>query len=105
MSRQIRPDKLNSVPLTEFINVRVIDLSSEENFRGHHGVLIWQVDFGTEQASLIGGVTGTRNLDEEMSLVFLIWFNDNSTDYTRKGKYGLEDAYLVQRTDAMFPLM
>jgi hypothetical protein len=64
--------------LTEFVNVGVVNLSSEENLGRNHGVFFGQEKLAVKHASLVGGLWGPRNLDEEMSVVSGAGLNINS---------------------------
>jgi hypothetical protein len=75
---RIRPQQ-NKL-LTKLVNVGVVDLSSEKNFRGNHGVLVGKEKFAIEHATLVGGLWGSGNLHEEMSVVGWGGLNVNSND-------------------------
>ena len=58
----------------------MVNLSSEENLGGNHGVFFGQEKLTVEHATLVGGLWGARNLDEEMSVVRRAGLNINTND-------------------------
>lgn len=67
--------------LTKFINVRVIDLSSEENLGGNHRVLIWQEELSAEKAAFVGGFTRASDLHIEVTRVAFAGLSVDSDNY------------------------
>lgn len=57
------------------------DLSSEENLRRHHRVLIRQVQLSVEHATFVGSALGTSDLHKEVSVVCLTWLCVYSYNY------------------------
>jgi hypothetical protein len=67
--------------LTKFINVRVEDFGSEKNLGRNHGVLIWQEKLSIEKPALVGGLSGTSNLHEEVARVAITGLSVDSDNY------------------------
>lgn len=64
--------------LTQFINVRMVDFSSEEDLRWDHWVLIWQEKLSVEEASFVWCLTWAGNLNKEVAGIALAWLSVNS---------------------------
>ena len=58
----------------------MIDLGSEQNLRGHHGVLVGQEELSIEHATFIRGLGGTGDFDDEVTGVVGVGFSVNSDD-------------------------
>ena len=55
--------------LTKLVDVRVVNLGPEKHLRWNHRVVFGQEEFGLEHTSFVNGLSGTRNLNEEVSAV------------------------------------
>jgi len=64
----------------ELVDVGVVDLSSEKNLRWHHGVIVWQKELTVEDSALIRCLSGTSDLNVEMSEVLLGWLSIDAND-------------------------
>lgn len=65
----------------ELVDVRVVDLRSEENLWWDHGVLVWQEELAVEDAALIWSLTWASDLDEEVSGVVLVGLSVDADDW------------------------
>ena len=62
----------------KFVDIGVVDLSSEEHLGGHHGVLFGKEKFHVKHAAFIGRVRRACNLYEEMATIGLGGFRVNA---------------------------
>ena len=62
----------------KLVDVWVVDLGSEEHFWWDHGILIGQEELAVEDAALIGSLTWSGDLDEEVSWVLLVGLSINA---------------------------
>lgn len=62
----------------KFVDVWVIDPSSEKNFWWDHRIFIRKEKFAVKNTSFIRGFCWSYNLHKEMSAIFLIWFSVNA---------------------------
>jgi len=63
---------------SQFVNIGVVDLGSEQDLWWDHWVFIWQEKLAIEDSSLVWSFTWTGNLDIEMSCILLVWFSVDS---------------------------
>jgi hypothetical protein len=56
----------------------MVDFSSEEDLRWHHGVLIWQEKLSVEESPLVWCLAWTGNLDKEVAGISLAGLSVNS---------------------------
>jgi len=70
-----------SLLLTKFINVRVVDLRSEENLGGNHRVLFRQEELSTEEAAFVGGLPRASDLHKEVARVAFAGLSVDSDNY------------------------
>jgi len=66
---------------SELVNVWMVNLGSEEHLWWDHWVVLWQVEFELEHATLIWAVGWARHLDEEVSAVSLGWLGIDTDDW------------------------
>ena len=65
----------------EFVDVWVVDLSSEEDLGWDHWVLLRQEERAGENTAFVRSFSWSGNLEEEMSWVLLIWLGVNSNNW------------------------
>lgn len=58
----------------------MVNLGSEQDLWWHHWVFIRQEELAIEQASLVWSLCWAGNLDEEVSVVLLIWLGIDSNN-------------------------
>lgn len=66
---------------TKLVNVWMIDLGSEKDLWSNHWVLVWKEELASEKSTLIWSFSWSGNLDEEMSVVLLVWLGIDSYDW------------------------
>lgn len=100
---------------TQFIDVWMVNLGSEQHLWRDHWVLIWKEQFCLEESSLVWSICRAGNLNMKMSEIVLIWGRINADDYTNKVEYLLDRqrnrfktnwmyAYLDQWQVFLFPI-
>jgi len=55
----------------ELVNVRVVDLGSEEDLWWFHGIVFWKEQFKIEHSTFKGSVRWASNLHKEVSAILL----------------------------------
>ena len=68
---------------TELVNVRMVDLSSEENLGWNHGVFFGEEELEVEHTAFKWCITWTGDLDIEMSAVCLRRLCVNAHNYNK----------------------
>ena len=64
--------------LTQLVNVRVVDFSSEKNLGRNHWVLVWQEKLSIEETALVRSLSRASNLHKEVAGVTLTGLSINS---------------------------
>ena len=68
---------------TELVNVRMVDLSSEENLGWNHRVFLWEEELKVKHTAFERSITWTGDLDIEMSAVCLRRLCVNAHNYNK----------------------
>ena len=100
---------------TKLVNVRMVDLSSEENLGWNHRVFLWEEELKVKHPAFERSITWTGNLDIEMSAVCLRRLCVNAHNYKKTGQKPyfrtarvdcktLRSSYLVLKLISEFPI-
>ena len=71
---------------TKLVNVRMVDLSSEENLWWDHRVFLWEEELKVKHTAFERSITRTSDLDIEMSAVRLRRLCVNAHNYNKTGQ-------------------
>ena len=71
---------------TKLVNVRMVDLSSEENLWWDHRVFLWEEELKVKHTAFERCITWTSDLDIEMSAVCLRGLCVNAHNYNKTGQ-------------------